>query len=110
MSEAGPQRPLLTQSGSGSLPGIPTLLTIRQHLLQITDYDRGARITRAEIKPVEPVWVMPAKGVLNAQNRSRSPCLQLVGTTICARTGMLMPSIGGRLSKPPAASTAAPAH
>jgi hypothetical protein len=53
---------------------------------------------------------MPAKGVLDAQNRSRSPCLQLVGATACARTAMLMPSIGGRLNKPPAASTAAPAH
>ena len=100
----------MTQSGRGSLPGIATLLTIRQRLLQITDYNRGARITWAEIKPVEPVWVMPAKGVLDAQNRSRSPCLQLVGATACARTAMLMPSIGGRLNKPPAASTAAPAH
>src|ERR1700730_16038892 len=99
----------MTQSGCGSLPGIATLLTIRQRLLQITDYDRGARITWAEIKPVEPVWVMPAKGVLNAQNRFRSPCLQLVGATACARTAMLMPGIGGRLNKPPAA-TPPPLH
>src|SRR6201998_1189379 len=45
---------------------------------------------------------MPAKGVLDAQNRSRFPCLQLVGATVCARTAMLMPSLGGRLSQPPA--------
>ncbi len=30
---------------------------------------RGARTSRAEIIPVEPVWVMPAKGAANVVRR-----------------------------------------
>jgi hypothetical protein len=37
------------------------------HAKQIDRIDRGARQVLAENIPVEPAWVMPAKGVLDVQ-------------------------------------------